>query len=412
MLTTGVILLNLDDLNVISVPPSFTIEFSAPQGFARLPRLLRIEPNVIPIQQGRTIEHELHVEAIGQPDWQFTLDESGLCFAAGDESPITVELVESGMADVHEVWRRCDHLSDAGPNDNVYELDVASRRVTFGNGVNGRVPPSGAKVEVSYSVSDAEAGQVARNRKWKVAGFEGVFGINPQPIAGGAASPGEIERRRKARWRAREDRALVTAEDITRAALALPLLEVARAWMTPPDDRMLHTGVQTLFALRIRPAGVEPEQIPETAQWLGAIHHALSPRLPLGTRLAVEAPRYRSFSIQVTLEAHPRLDPAKLKAQVMQELGKRFTLDGRHDGRLVSRAQTATPRPPGVALTKLDLTVWLRGIEGVKRVTALRLLNAAGKEVRAIAVPLDGLPRWLSEDSFVEIEQSDARKVS
>src|SRR5262249_5242271 len=145
-------------------PREFTIELRAPNGFPRPPRLLRIEPNVIPIVQGQSIPRELHI-ANGLPDVSFDLNLPGLRFAAGEE-PVTIEIAEaSGL----KVWRRCDHLSDFGPDDRVFELDAARAQVTFGNGVNGRVPPAEAQVLVTYAVCDADEGNVARNRRWSVA---------------------------------------------------------------------------------------------------------------------------------------------------------------------------------------------------------------------------------------------------
>jgi predicted phage baseplate assembly protein len=57
-LTTGSLLLDLDDVE--SSPQNWTLEFKLPDGLARPPRLLHIEPNAIPIQQGRIISSEVH----------------------------------------------------------------------------------------------------------------------------------------------------------------------------------------------------------------------------------------------------------------------------------------------------------------------------------------------------------------
>jgi predicted phage baseplate assembly protein len=390
LLTTGTILLNLD--NIKDSPQRFAIELSAPGGFARPPRIFQIEPNVIPIQQVRQITRELQ-QPTGMPDWTFTLDEQGLSFATGKE-PITLEVADSsGVAR----WSPCESLSESGPDDLQYELNAETGRVTFGNGINGRIPPFGSQVLVSYAVSDAGVGDVARNRKWTVAGFEGAFGVNPDPVTGGAPPPGGEEQRRMARQRSREEHALVTADDITVAAKALPLLEVARAWLVTPNGQTPQTGVLTLVALRSRQNGAEPAQIPETARWLQAIRRSLTSRMPLGTWLAVVAPRYKDFSILATLEAYPRLAPQAVEKAAMNELRRRFALDG--------RGQDAKPRQPGVPVTKRHLSAWLRAIDGVKRVVALKLLDAAGKDSPEVAVPRDGLPRWNSGASKITINR-------
>ena len=389
-LSTGVLLLDLDNVSVS--PKTFTIELRTTSGFPRAPRVLRIEPNVVPILQGQTIFRELQV-ATGIPDWNFQLGVPGLRFAEGQE-PIEVEVDEfTGL----NVWSRCDRLADRGPDESVYELDLKDARVTFGNGVNGRIPPAESPVFVTYSVSDGEAGRVARNRKWKVGGFAGTFGVNPDPTSGGAGAAGWIEQRREARRSSREDHALVSVNDIVAAAKALPLLEVARAWIPLPDDSAPRTGVTTLIALRSRPEGKEPEQPPETRGWLEGIRGQLAPRIPLGTRLLVKAPRYVEFSIHAQLESEAGRDPLVVKSAVESELQQRLML--------VDSAAGVSTRQPGIPVTRRDVAAWLRTVDGVKRVVQLQLRAANNKNKDTIVVPQTGLPRWNSTGSTIEINR-------
>ena len=389
-LSTGVLLLDLD--NVTVSPKNFTIELRAKSGFPRPPRVLRIEPNVVPILQGQTILRELQV-ATGIPDWSFQLGIPGVRFAEGEE-PIEVEVDEpAGL----NVWSRCDRLADRGPDERVYELDLKDARVTFGNGVNGRIPPAESQVFVTYSVSDGEAGRVARNRKWKVGGFAGTFGVNPDPTSGGVGAAGWIEQRREARRRSREDHALVSANDIVAAAKALPLLEVARAWIPLPGDSAPRTGVTTLIALRSRPEGKEPEQPPETRGWLEGIRSQLAPRIPLGTRLVVKAPRYVEFSINAVIESELGRDPLMVQSAVESELQQRLML--------VDSTAGVSTRQPGIPVTRRDVAAWLRTVDGVKRVVQLQLRDAGNKNKDTIVVPQTGLPRWNSARSTIEVNR-------
>ena len=67
-------------------------------------------------------------------------------------------------------WRP-GRLAGSGPNDPVYELDTAGERVTFGNGVNGHIPPAGATMLASYAVCDGEQGGVAAQSQMACARF-------------------------------------------------------------------------------------------------------------------------------------------------------------------------------------------------------------------------------------------------
>lgn len=392
-LATGALLLDLD--NVAISPRQFTLELRSPSGFSRPPRVLRIEPNVIPIKQGQTIIRETQVSN-GLPDWNFLLNVPGLRFASG-EVPVTLEVAEArGL----KTWERRERLSEYGPDDNVYELDAVTGQITFGNGVNGRIPPADSQVLLTYSVSDGEEGRVARNHKWKVGGFGGTFGVNPDPIAGGDATSESLEDRREARRRAREDHALVSANDIEEAAKALPLVEVARAWVPAPPNQAPRTGVVPLVVLRSRPNGEEPEQAPETAQWLNAIRRSLSPRMPLGSRLMVSAPRYIEFFIIAVLEANAGLKPKAVKEAVEKELKKRLAL--------VETTIGERPREPGVPVTLRDVGAWMRATDGVKRVIELQLRRANGQKIdKAVGVPRNGLPRCLFSCNSIEVKRPE-----
>jgi baseplate J-like protein len=369
LLSTGALLLDLDD--VPASPREFTLELHSISGFARPPRLLRIEPNVIPIQQGRSIERELH-NATGVPDWSFQLAVPGLHFAAGEE-PVKIEI---GPYE----WHRRDRLSEAGPDEDVFELDTAKGVVTFGNGLNGRIPPGESQVLASYAVSDGAEGSVARNRPWKVALFERPYGINPDPIAGGAAAFGWIDQRREARRLLRDEHALVSSDDIEKAAKALPLLEVARAFVLPQDQKAPRAGTVTLVVMSA--------QAVESRRWLETIRRRLAPRIPLGTRLIVSAPRYAAFSIDATLLAESGRDPEVIKAAAEKELKRRL------DPLL---------RKASVPVTQRDLTAWLRAVDGVTRVIDLRSTPAD------IKVPRGGLPRL--ERTTIDV-QRPARSAS
>jgi len=332
----------------------------------------------------------------GMPNWSFQLDIPGLRFAPF-ESPVKIELRDAGTGRRTE-WRSA-RLSESGPDDAVFEFDGLTEGVTFGNGVNGRIPPQGVKMLATYAVSAGEEGCVAINRRWRVLGFAETFGMNVDPVTGGAAATDGIDERREARRRAREDHALVSASDIEQAAFALPLLEVARAWVLPPDERAPRTGTVTLMAMRARRSEEEAGGTPETPRWLEAIRRRLAAKMPLATRLAVVGPRYVEFSVRATIEVAPGRNPADIEAAIERELGSRLALIG------------TAARRPGVPVTTRDLTAWIRVVEGVRRVRALRLVLESGKESDEIKVPRNGLPRVDLAGSRFEMTRAGAGAV-
>jgi predicted phage baseplate assembly protein len=290
-------------------------------------------------------------------------------------------------------WRRCEALAAQGPLDAVYEFDAAAERVTFGNGLNGRAPSIGSQVLAWYAVCDGAQGKVARNRRWRVQGFGEVFGTNPDAITGGAGAIDWRAQRRDARRQVREDHALVSADDIAHAALALPLLDVARAWIVPPDDACPGTGTITLVAMRGLRAGEEGMPMPETPRWLDAIRQRLLPRMPLGTRLAVIGPRYVPFTVRATLEVAAGRDIDDVGRDAMAALAVRLATTG------------PFARTPGVPVSRNDLAGWLRAVDGVVRLVSLQLFDGAGDDVDNVAVSHRGLPRLDAANSRIDVQR-------
>src|SRR5258705_6520503 len=319
--------------------------------------------------------HEIN----GAIDVSFPLDTPGLCRVPGASSPITLEFRND--ADGLQAWRRCERIEEAGPDDPVYELDEASGHMRFGNGVNGRAPRAGSPVFVSYAVSVGAGGIVARNRGWRLPPFASMFGVNPDPIAGGAGRTDEIARRREARLRAAASHALVTGEDLIDAAMNLPLLGVARAWTVREKAR---PGVVTLVALRER-EGSDPVTVPEPRRWLAAIRRALAPRIPLGSRLSVTAPRYVDFAVRASFDVERGRDPRDIQARIVDALVARLALVPARPG--------AKVRAPGMPVTAHEVGAWIRLVEGVSGVSGVQLVNARGDASSEIRVRADAVPR-------------------
>src|SRR5581483_5889578 len=183
LLRTGRLVLDVS--RVGGSPKRFRIELRVPRGFACPPQWSRIEPSVLEITERQTVDRELHF-ANDEPNVEVDLGRAGLSFEPRSEPLQCVEVRTE--TDILE-WSRCDRLEDRGPDDRVYELDPVRGRLAFGNGVNGRKPGAGAEIYVTYAVCSGEEGNVSRGHRWTVVGFPGAFGVNPEPIAGGAERP-------------------------------------------------------------------------------------------------------------------------------------------------------------------------------------------------------------------------------
>jgi predicted phage baseplate assembly protein len=389
--TSGVLVLDVSAVE--GSPSNFTLEITAPAGFPRPPRVTRIALNVLPVLQGAVVEHELHI-ATGLPDQVLRLQQEGLRFGAG-AVPVRVRVDQDGAL---QEWTRADRLDDSGPSDQRYLLDPERASITFGNGVNGRMPPAGAQILLDYTICDGAAGNAMRNQQWRVQGYDGGYGVNPDPMQGGRDGSDRADQRREARRRSRDEHALVTAADLEAAAIALPALEVARAWVPAmPDTAQADNGTSTLVAMRARPGGVEPDEAPETARWLAAVERALAARLPLGRRLRLRAPAYAPFRLALEAEAQPGYRVEQVEAAIRAALQERLALTASRPG--------AMQRTPGLGLTQRDLAAWVRKAEGVGRILSLKLFDAANRPATGISVTRLGLPKWLAQASVIVVRR-------
>ena len=390
MLRTG--FLALDVTAVRARPMTAVLEFRAPEGFARSPRLLRIEPNAVPIIQ-RTTESQKE-DGNGLPDQAFDLATPGLEFEPGSE-PVTIDVEASGKI---ERWSMTDDLAECGPEDRKFMFDPAAARVRFGNGVNGASPPANSTIRANYSVTEGQIGNIAPNRKWLVGGFNGAFGVNPDPTAGGQDASSWKEQRREARRTVREQHPLVSSGDFEEAARNLSGLEVGRAVMLPPSQADIATGTMRLIAMRRRMGADHDAGVPETRRWLESVRSRLAGRVALGSRLRVIAPRYVRFSVTALAEAEPMKNPEEVRQHAINEIKKRLIP--------VADKPGIREREFGLPVSRRDLVAWIQALPDVRRVLQLSIQVSGQGEVDDVALPPDGLPIFDWRGSDIKIQRA------
>lgn len=386
---SGVIL--LDVAGVPDSPAKFALEIRAPRGFARAPRILAIEPGVLPIVQGGSTSAEAHATN-GMPGQRIELQTPGLRF--GDGAPPVTVIVKDNAE--QQEWQLVDDLGLCGPEDLAYELDTQNECIKFGNGVNGRMPEAGCAIAIDYPFCNGSAGNTPRRQHWSVRGISGTFGTNPDPISGGRDADTDLDLRRAARQRLRAAHALVTVADLKDATLSLADLEVARVEVHLGKARAETTRELTLLALRARSSADEPEEAPETTRWLAAVRRGLLARMPLGTRLRVRAPAYRAFTIDARIEAMPRRNPTDIENSIRDKLREAFML---------TRRAGTEPRELGAPVSSRDIAALIRKVPGVRRVVSLALL-VDGVSVDPLKLARVELPRLSFAQSHFKIDRA------
>lgn len=253
--------------------------------------------NAVEIEQWTTRTQVVIGEGNGQADQEFALPDRSV-----EPDTLVVQVATEGRT---EDWFRVDDLGtvDRDPllarEARVFQLDAEAGTIRFGDGVRGRIPPSGSRVMVRQMRS---GGGVAGNlpagtlkaiqaTSAESASVSRILLVEqPLPLSGGveAETLAEAERRLPARLRHRER--AVTAEDYKQVARETPGIAIGRVELLPrfkPQQRHDDVpGVVTLMALPDRSLSRAPNPRADRP-FLETIHTWVDARRPLGVEFYV-----------------------------------------------------------------------------------------------------------------------------
>lgn len=383
---TGVIRLAIDPGEQVTLPPGAPARFDLilaprPGSPMLLPRIRRIAPNAVPVEQLRAEADEVAGFGKALPGQTHDLRTRGL--VGGGPLSVTLD---------GEPFARRPDLAACDPGEPAYVLDAGRDRLRFGNGINGRMPPLGAALRVAYDVSSGAAGNLAAGTAWTLAGFPGPFGRTSQPCADGRDPPDLDDLRIAARRRLGARAVLVTPSDLEAAAMALADLRVAGA-------RELGLAAGDLPGTRrlVVRVAADPERTPgaaaETPPWVAAVRARLAPRLLAGERLEVVGPTRVGVGLAARLGIDAGADAARVADEVRAAVRARFV------------DEAGEPAwPLGRQVTELAVRGWLRQVAGVRTVSDLRLLRDGAARERAVALEPTELA-WLEEPVALSIER-------
>lgn len=379
----------------------------------RRPKIRIVSFNAVPVTQAVTETNELLGKGDGRPGQTFTLANGNvladtLSVAMQEDIDPTTPLVP---------WSLVDTLDTAGPLDSVYELDAEAGVITFGDGINGRIPPlvpgTGDIVALKYRHGGGLAGEVPVGAITALA--TAVPGV-AQVVNFVAATGGrDAETLDHAKLRARKllssrDRA-VTAGDFEWIALQTPNVRVARVAVIPLRRPLASSSTAPTPpspprcgpALPTGPAGLDPrtaagavtvvavpddtsaEPIP-TPSFLRAVCQQLDVHRLVTTEVHVIPPQYcRICQVLVTVVPKPGYTRSAIQKGVEDRLGTYLhVLRGGADG---------TGFPFGGQVHIADLMAQVFRVDGVDRVESMSTQftrtksNASPREGQLVLCP-------------------------
>ncbi len=392
-LRSGVLLIDVEPLIGVTPGTGFTLQLSLDSDLPLPPQLAALALNVVPVEQQaeRDLPQDDTWIGNGLPGQTFQLEAETVPFELlNDDLQVTV----SGQA-----WEQCADFALAGPADQVFVFDRDSRTIRFGNGLNGKAPPLGSNVAVTCRVCGGTAGNLPAKVNWQIKGIIGSF-VNLEPMRGGSDRADLATLRRDSRRRAGTTHPLVTDADLVEAALACRDLKVARAAVLSEFSSDCRTGSAARGRTLIVICGerrADSAVVAESTTWLQALRRRLLPRVPLGDRVKIEAPRYVPIRLSARLTVAQNRDIAAINARARRLLEARFAI--------VRTCPDDTPWPLGRDVRANDIAGWLLKLSGVTGVSSLQIGKGEGLPADAVVkLPADGLPQLQLGSDDVAIE--------
>jgi hypothetical protein len=236
-------------------------------------------------------------------------------------------------------WRAvCDFMSH-GPADSVFTIDRTRAQLTFGDGLNGRVPrlaSPASRVLAWYATGGGRAGNVPP-RTWQAVAQRAW---EPAPVipearsvisaVGGREAESLDEARGRAAARLRRPTRAVTPADHEALARSTPGVEVARAHAEPGlllGECGVVPGVTTVFIVpgsasrtrdQVRDHGAVAAPVADPGM-LREVRLRLANARLAGESIFVEPAMYRKARVRATVAGAP-YDPAALRARLSAAL--------------------------------------------------------------------------------------------
>ena len=331
------------------------------------PRIDTIRLNTVQTIHGRTIKDDVETrESNGFPHQAFKLAYTPVLNG-------TLGITVNG-----DLWKEVDDLDGSGPEDNHFILNREKGEIRFGDGLMGKVPPAGFKINViQYRVGRGEDGNIKAGYRWKIEGYNDLIIQNLRDAAGGAGA----ETIEEARVRFLKDLKIpytaVTSGDFEYIAKNTPGLRVAKAKAVPtyhPEKGIKENSITVvvipfthLESLKTPP---EPSEGFKKAVCLHLDKHRL-----LGTEIHVISPLYVRADVNaiiVPLNGYPE-EP--LRSTIIAQLDRFLhPVRGWSDGK---------GWPIGRGVFRSEVYEEIEKIEGVDCVIRLSLSGDKGSIVDA-----------------------------
>jgi len=292
----------------------------------------------------------------------------------------------------YQLWQAVDDLAVLQTPAPAYVLDPEAGTITFGNQMQGLIPPAGRRIRVrQMRVGGGASGNVPPGTLSKISGKDPNgnaltrFTVS-QPIAtSGGADPETLDlAEQRLPSRLRHNERAVTASDYEDLAMETPGALIGRVETLPlfkPQTR--DTDFPGVVSVMVLPEkdGVQPPCPRADRTLLESVYAYLDPRRPVGAEMYVVGTEYVQLGISVAVEVRSGFNLLQVSKQV--ELALRDYLWPLEPGGADNSGWTL-----GRMVRSLELEVIVSKVAGVVEVNGLLLFQVLSSGVYQ-PVPVD-----------------------
>lgn len=283
---------------------------------------------------------------------------------------------------INEPWSEVEDFDASKPGDRHYTVDLSSGRVTFGDGIHGKIPSKGKdNITVSYRSGGGVRGNVKPNAINRVLSelAEKVTVNNAKAASGGEDAETLEEAVQRARKEFKTITRAVTSTDYEYLAKNTPGLRVARTKALPRYHPSQDREVPGIISVIVIPESPYPKPVPSKG-FLKTVYRHLDKHRLLTTEIFVLPPEYIEVSVSATVVVKPKSLPDNVKKHIETKLEEFLhPVSGGIDGK---------GWPFGRSVYVSEIYEIIDGVEGVDYVKPSVKLNGTTCD---IDIPAEGL---------------------
>jgi len=370
-------------------------------------RLAWVGINAVPVDQRRTLSAVNLGVSSGAPDQVFPLPQGGV---QAETFELLVEEEDAGLVP----WSQVDHLELGGRDSRIYVLDADEGSVRFGDGVRGRIPDPGRRIQVGHMRAgggpegNLPPGALTGITPRAVTGgaVSRPFAVTqPLPTVGGVAGETLEEAERRIPDVLRHRNRAVTTDDMVAVAASTPGVRLGRVEVLrgfKPHQRTQDVpGVVSVMVLP-RVDGWMPPAPRPSRHTLEVVHEHVAERVCLGTELYVIGCEYVPVSLSIAFELRPGHE-REATARAVQQAARTLLWPLPPGGPF----EEGTGWPRGRPVRDREIEVAVARIPGVDEVIGITLFEQrAGGVWQAVRPGADGAAQIpLSAYQLPEVQQ-------